>query len=387
MKKIMILMLASIAVLSVFVIAACDSYSDNDPILEYICDGEQQYIFDNDDNYIIITLDPSASLPLPSYTIPKNITAQFDQALSQVSLPFGWTWVDPTIRLIRPGYHTYNAIYTTTNIQNYALVNILRGITIYVADIATPPAFENVIFGTILGDLVLPFGWRWENGNQVLDNAGLNSFNVIYACPQNSFFAIIRRVYITVRVYIENEMSCEEAHAKFQFTRIQRTYTATVRIRDRSVAQVIIPSHVYLNGVFLTVVHVAASGFTNLPNLTRVVLPSTIYRLHSMAFFSNPNLESVYLPEGLRIIGISAFALASSIIGGVNRFNTLIIPLSVQSIGFNAFFTGLLPTELIIHVRADAPGADWNDRWNRRSNMANHPEIPLYHTVIFNSNK
>jgi len=378
MKKIMILMLASIAVLSVFAIAACDSYSDNDPILEYICDSERQYIFDNDDNYIMITFDPPVSLPLPNYTIPKNIIAQFDQTLSQIQLPPGWTWVDPTIRLTRPCYHTHNAIYTTTNIQNYALVNILRGITIYVADIATPPAFENVAFGTILGDLILPFGCRWENGNQILDNSGLNSFNAIYACPQNSFFAITRRVYVTVRVYIENEMSCEEAHAKFQFTRIQRTYTATVRIRDRSVEQVIIPSHVYLNGVFLTVVEVASSGITHLPNLTRVVLPSTIYRLRNMAFFNNPNLESVYLPEGLRIIGISAFGLASHIVGEVrNRLNAIVIPLSVQRIDNNVF-NGIGP-ELIIHVRADAPGADWGNRWNYTSGRP--------HNVIFNSNK
>lgn len=64
-------------------------------------------------------------------------------------------------------------------------------------------------------------------------------------------------------------------------------------------------------------------------NIKSVEVPGIVRLIRESAFFDNPNLESITLPEGLRLIGDYAFA------GGI--YSSITLPSTVAYIGANAF--------------------------------------------------
>lgn len=59
----------------------------------------------------------------PTYLIPLDLQAEYQDKLSSVQLPEGFTWQDEDITLNTSGENTYKATYTPTDIENYNIIN------------------------------------------------------------------------------------------------------------------------------------------------------------------------------------------------------------------------------------------------------------------------
>ncbi|MCL2234228.1 MAG: leucine-rich repeat protein [Firmicutes bacterium] len=170
---------------------------------------------------------------------------------------------------------------------------------------------------------------------------------------------------------------CVTELTDFSFTPIsQQTGEVTVRMRNLEIEVANIPSHVRRNGFIYVVTEVATLGFANhLWNLTEVRLPSTIRRIGMGAFSNNPNLEKIYLNEGLVEIGSTAFMLTPSL-------RHIVIPKSVEVIGHLILFNIFNETPdhyTTIHVRVNEPKDGWNEMWNWRhaanEERVDHPTL------------
>nr|WP_301538551.1 cell wall-binding repeat-containing protein [Bifidobacterium sp. DSM 109963] len=58
----------------------------------------------------------------PSYTVPSNLSGVQDSKLSDVKLPDGWAWKNPSTVLSKTGKQQYDAVYTPGDTGNYTTV-------------------------------------------------------------------------------------------------------------------------------------------------------------------------------------------------------------------------------------------------------------------------
>ena len=70
----------------------------------------------------------------PTYTIPSGLTATYGDTLSSVTLPEGWTWTEPTTSVGTVGSHTFAAIFTPDNTDNYNTVKENLTVTVNAND-------------------------------------------------------------------------------------------------------------------------------------------------------------------------------------------------------------------------------------------------------------
>ena len=70
----------------------------------------------------------------PTYTIPSGLTATYGDTLSSVTLPEGWTWTEPTTSVGTVGSHTFAAIFTPDNTDNYNSVQENLTVTVNAND-------------------------------------------------------------------------------------------------------------------------------------------------------------------------------------------------------------------------------------------------------------
>lgn|GEM_PF-3032028 len=57
----------------------------------------------------------------PTYTIPTGLTATFGQSLSDVELPTGWAWTNPSMPVGQAGNHNFNARFTPASDKYYSV--------------------------------------------------------------------------------------------------------------------------------------------------------------------------------------------------------------------------------------------------------------------------
>ena len=66
----------------------------------------------------------------PSYTVPQGLTATHGQTLADVTLPDGWMWETPTQSVGEVGEHSFKAIFTPTDTDNYEAVTVSLTVTV-----------------------------------------------------------------------------------------------------------------------------------------------------------------------------------------------------------------------------------------------------------------
>ncbi len=69
----------------------------------------------------------------PEYIIPTGVTAEYGQLLSGVRLPDGWSWEDGSQDVGEIGEHTFKAVYTPEDSENY---NVISDVDIVVSVIS-----------------------------------------------------------------------------------------------------------------------------------------------------------------------------------------------------------------------------------------------------------
>ena len=135
-----------------------------------------------------------------------------------------------------------------------------------------------------------------------------------------------------------------------------------------SVADVVIPSTVTLNGKDYSVTSIGTGAFYECTALQSVQFETPIKSIGFMAFALCTGLTSIALPEGLETIGQSAFAYCTGLV-------SVTIPQSIQVIKYGAFDYGYGSTKKLEELHYTGTKAQWDVLMNKEiSYMVNgHP--------------
>lgn len=128
----------------------------------------------------------SADIPItvkkgyPTYTVIGPYKAQYGSALSDIELPAGWAWVNPSQTLETLGKRKYSVIFTPKDTKNYNTVLTDIDVETYLKapDTATG---NKAVYGQTLSEIALPKGWEWKDPSLKVGNAGeRSSFTAVY---------------------------------------------------------------------------------------------------------------------------------------------------------------------------------------------------------------
>ncbi|MBQ9510700.1 MAG: hypothetical protein IJR55_03285, partial [Clostridia bacterium] len=103
------------------------------------------------DNYNTVTdvdVSVTVSKANQTYTVPTGITATYGNALSNITLPDGWSWANSSQIVDSVGTSTFKAIFTPTDTNNYNIVEDID-VTVKVnpANITPTVSFEGWTYG------------------------------------------------------------------------------------------------------------------------------------------------------------------------------------------------------------------------------------------------
>ncbi len=79
---------------------------------------------------------------IPSYTIPRGLTATVGDTLAKVTLPEGFTWKDAAQDVGAEGTNTFEAVYTPQDTDEYATISVYIPVKVTNPDKPTEPATE-----------------------------------------------------------------------------------------------------------------------------------------------------------------------------------------------------------------------------------------------------
>ena len=125
-----------------------------------------------------------------------------------------------------------------------------------------------------------------------------------------------------------------EAISNFTFTVNESKKTATITGCNGIETDLVIPQYVTYNGVEYKVISIGYEAFKNY-GITSIVIPEGVSLIGSSAFYECNKLVNVSLPDGLEIIGDKAFWLCSSL-------TSITLPESLIRIGNGALRACLL---------------------------------------------
>lgn len=127
----------------------------------------------------------------------------------------------------------------------------------------------------------------------------------------------------------------------------------SVKLTDKTVTKVIVPSVTIINNVEYAVTAIAANGFSNSNTLEKAWLPKSIKTIYSAAFMGCRNLKHVIF-SAVESIGMNAFA--------VTNLEYLILPETVTSVAATILRNCTTP----VYVRAteDQITNLWHSDWN-----------------------
>ena len=137
----------------------------------------------------------------PSYTIPNNLTVEFNKTLKDVILPEGFSWKNENQSVGDVGTKTFEAIYTPQDTKNYNIVsvNIEINVTKIIPNYDIPQNLE-ATYGDKLGSINLPEGFSWNNPDTLVGNAGSKTFLATYTPQDTENYAIVNNIEIPVLV-------------------------------------------------------------------------------------------------------------------------------------------------------------------------------------------
>lgn len=135
-----------------------------------------------------------------------------------------------------------------------------------------------------------------------------------------------------------------------------------------SVADVVIPSTVTLNGKDYSVTSIGDGAFVYCNKLETVTLPDSVTSVGAVSFIECENLKEVHLGNSVRSIGANAFMHCKSM-------EKLTIPQSIEEIGYGAFHYGLNVKKELVELHYTGTKAQWDVLMNKEiSYMVNgHP--------------
>ena len=90
---------------------------------------------------VTVTIEQAA----PTYELPEGLTGNSGHTLADVELPSGFTWQEPDTKLREEGSHSYPAVYTPEDKNNYQTVNVSIAVAVtcpehrYISEVTKEP--------------------------------------------------------------------------------------------------------------------------------------------------------------------------------------------------------------------------------------------------------
>lgn len=133
------------------------------------------------------------------------------------------------------------------------------------------------------------------------------------------------------------EFTIDSLNLKFREIDAVNHYVSVCAANPKPKGDIVIPSTVYDSGETYTVTNIGEWAFYGCNNLTTVVIPGSVKKIHKNAFCQCSKLTSVTMEDGITTIGDAAFV-------NCTKLTSVIIPNSVKNIEDYAFFNCRLKT-------------------------------------------
>ncbi len=138
---------------------------------------------------------------VPEYTIPTGLTAVYEQTLSNITLPAGFSWEYPSRLVGETGKNTHTVTFTPEDTDNYFSVTGIN-VEVLVSKKTTTVNFPTGIeanYKQTLGDIVLPTGFSFVDPlTTEVGSVGINKFDVKYTPEDTNIKEIIQKVDVKV---------------------------------------------------------------------------------------------------------------------------------------------------------------------------------------------
>ncbi len=139
---------------------------------------------------------------VPICETPQLDAVNYDssQTLKEISLPEGWTWVFPE-QVPCVESQGYDAIFTPMDTEHYKSVHHVIPLEVKKAEPKVEiPYLCGLTYqeGQVLGNIPLPFGWNWQDPDQ-LTKVGVNSYAAVFV-PEDlkNYKSITRMVQVDI---------------------------------------------------------------------------------------------------------------------------------------------------------------------------------------------
>ena len=173
------------------------SYATNIAQYDFYSYTNKVFIFDR-------AQDLFSGAQTPDYTVPSGLTAVYNQSLSDIQLPYGFSWEDPIYTKVgNVGSNTFTVTYTPDDLLSYTIVN---GIDVVIqVTKATPdfliPSNLGVNYGSTLADMQLPAGFMWQDIlTTSVGNAGTRQFLMTYIPSDTTNYETVTDIAVTVHI-------------------------------------------------------------------------------------------------------------------------------------------------------------------------------------------
>ena len=142
--------------------------------------------------------------PAPAAVTDRN--AVYGESLSDIELPDGWTWNNPSDKVGNAGTNQHKATFTPEDADNYNTVE--QDVNVIVAKANpeyTVPTDLTTLVNKTLSTITLPAGWTWDDPTQnVGSELGNKVFKGTFTPEDTDNYNLVEHVDITVQV-IEHE--------------------------------------------------------------------------------------------------------------------------------------------------------------------------------------
>ena len=139
----------------------------------------------------------------PTYTIPTGLTANYGDALSNITLPEGFTWKDESLSVGDVGTNKFYVTYTPEDLTKY---NIVENIQVNVKVNKINPTYQvptelHGEYSDKLSTITLPEGFTWKDSNIVLNSTGIKTYKATYTPSDTKNYNVVNDIDIEVSVY------------------------------------------------------------------------------------------------------------------------------------------------------------------------------------------
>jgi len=175
-------------------------YKDNKEVTKCVDAGTYSAKVTSNEKTAEVSFTITKANPVVDNVADKDAT--YNQTLSEILLPNGWSWNQPTDKVGDVGTRQHKATYTPEDSDNYSTIE--QDVNVIVAKanpLYTIPTGLTVLAGKTLADVKLPSGWSW---NQPTTSVGevstTKTFKATFTPEDLENYNIVENIDVAVKV-------------------------------------------------------------------------------------------------------------------------------------------------------------------------------------------